>query len=99
MLAVVNDHRQPTAHNLSLREVRAGTQGRTLQAGTDTEAVEKCGLLTCSLWLSQPAFLPPKTTCLGGTPSTVSRALPYMKVLSSTVCGAMVLNVFNAMTL
>ena len=32
-------------------------QGRNLEVGADAEAMEECCLLTCSLWLTQSAFL------------------------------------------
>jgi hypothetical protein len=35
------------------REVRTGTHGRKME----TEAMEECGLLVCSLWLADPTFL------------------------------------------
>ena len=41
-----------SGHNPSLKEVRAGTQGRTLEAGSDAEAMEGV-----PYWLAQPAFL------------------------------------------
>lgn len=39
--------------SLSWREIRAGTQGRNLEAGPEAD-MEDCGLLTCSPWLAQP---------------------------------------------
>jgi hypothetical protein len=32
-------------------------QGRNLETGADTEAMEKCCLLACSSWLAQTALL------------------------------------------
>lgn len=43
-----------SAHSPSLREVRTGSD---LQAETEAEAMEECGLLTYFPRLSQPAFL------------------------------------------
>ena len=40
-----------------LKEVRAGTQSRNLEAEASTEAMEECNLLACSSWLAQPALL------------------------------------------
>jgi hypothetical protein len=37
-----NDLFYLTAHSLSSKEVRAGTQDRYLKAGTQAEVVEKC---------------------------------------------------------
>jgi len=42
---------------LSLREVRAGTQDRDPEAGTEAETTQQHCLLTCSPWLTQFAFL------------------------------------------
>lgn len=36
-------------HALTLKQIRTGTQGRTLETGTETETVEECCLLPCSL--------------------------------------------------
>ena len=47
---------QLSSHTPSLREIRAATQGRNLEAGTEAEAMEKHSLLTCSLQLAQLAF-------------------------------------------
>jgi hypothetical protein len=41
---------------LSLKEAEAGIQGRNLEAGTETKAMEERCLLACSSWLTQPAF-------------------------------------------
>jgi hypothetical protein len=41
--------------NLSLREVRAETQGRNLVADTKAETMGKCWFLTRSSWFTQPA--------------------------------------------
>lgn len=43
-------------NSLLLKEIRAGTQGRSLEAGTETEALKECILLTFSPWIAQPAF-------------------------------------------
>lgn len=40
-----------------MREVRAGTQGRDLEAGTEVEAIEDHCLMACSSSPAQPAFL------------------------------------------
>jgi hypothetical protein len=32
-------------------------QGRNLEAGADSEAMEGCNLLVCTSWLARPAFL------------------------------------------
>jgi len=48
---------QLTACSPSSVEVRAGAQGKNLEAGTDAETREECCLLACSSWLAQPAFL------------------------------------------
>lgn len=46
-----------TYHSL-LRETRQElNQGRILETGADTEAMQECSLLTCSLWLAQSALL------------------------------------------
>ena len=37
-------------------ELRPGTQGRNLTAGTEAEAMEEFGLLPCSSWPAQSAF-------------------------------------------
>lgn len=42
---------------LSCGEVRTGTQGRTLEAGIDAEAMEDWYCLACSSFLVQSAFL------------------------------------------
>jgi hypothetical protein len=42
----------PPRHSLSCRELRAGTQGRRLEAGTEADATEEWGLLL----MAQPAF-------------------------------------------
>lgn len=42
---------------VSSREFRARTQGRNLEAGTETEAMEKCYLLASFPWLIYLAFL------------------------------------------
>lgn len=34
-------------HSLSLREVRAGSQGRNLEVGAEAETMEECRLLCC----------------------------------------------------
>jgi hypothetical protein len=39
----------------SLREIRAGTQDRQLEAGI--KAMEGCCLLVCSSWIARPDFL------------------------------------------
>ena len=39
---------QFSGHTPSLREVRAGTQGSILEAGTEVEAMEMCCLLDCA---------------------------------------------------
>jgi hypothetical protein len=41
----------------TIKEVRAGAQGRNPEAGTEAEAMEECCLLDCSPWLSQRAYL------------------------------------------
>ena len=38
-------------------KVRAGTQGRNLETGTEAESIEECFLLAGSLRLAQPPFL------------------------------------------
>jgi hypothetical protein len=45
-------------HSPSLKEVRAGTQGWNLEAGSEALAVEECCLLACSTLLS---FIPPRS--------------------------------------
>lgn len=42
---------------LSLREVKAETQGRNLGSGADAEALGECHLLAWSSWLVQSVFL------------------------------------------
>jgi hypothetical protein len=44
-------------HSPLEKEVKANTQGRTMEAGIEAEAMEECCLLTQSPWLAQPAFL------------------------------------------
>ena len=44
-------------HSSSLKEVKAGTQHRNLEAGTYTESMEEHCLLTRSLCFAQPTFL------------------------------------------
>ena len=46
----------------SSKEVRVGTQGRDLEAGTDVEAMEECCLLVWPSWLSSYILISPKTT-------------------------------------
>jgi hypothetical protein len=41
---------------VTLREVRAGTQARNLEIETDAEAMEECKPLTCFLSLAQSGF-------------------------------------------
>jgi hypothetical protein len=48
---------QLSGHTASLREVRAGTQGRNLEPNAEAEAMEGCCLLACSSWLVQPSSL------------------------------------------
>lgn len=45
-----------TTDNPPLREVKAGAQGRVLEAGTQAEATEGCCVLACSPLLAQFAF-------------------------------------------
>lgn len=42
---------------MPLWEVRTGTWGQNLEAGTKAEATKECHLLTCSSWLAQCAFV------------------------------------------
>lgn len=44
-------------HHPSLKEVRAGNQGRNLETRTEGEAMEECCGFDCFLWLAQPPFL------------------------------------------
>lgn len=44
-------------HPPFLREDRDATQGRYLEAGTETVTIEEHSLLACSLWFTQIAFL------------------------------------------
>lgn len=46
-----------TPYTPTRRELRAGTEGRNLEAGTDAEAIKECYLLSCPLRLSQLDFL------------------------------------------
>lgn len=46
---------QLSGHTPSPREVKTGTQGRNLEAGSDAESMEECCPLDCSPWLTQPA--------------------------------------------
>jgi hypothetical protein len=39
-----------------IKEVRTGTQTGQ-EAGADAEAMERCSLLSCFHWLTQPALL------------------------------------------
>jgi hypothetical protein len=48
---------QYPGHTPLLKEVRAETQGRNLEAETGVEAMEECCLLACSSWESQSSFL------------------------------------------
>ena len=41
----------------SLSEVKAGTQGRNLEAETEAETTEEHCLVACFFWLAHPAFL------------------------------------------
>jgi hypothetical protein len=41
----------------SLKEIRAGTQLRNLEAGTEMEIVEECCLLPCSSWFASACLL------------------------------------------
>ena len=43
--------------HLSLREAKAGDQGRDMEAGAEADPMEECCLLAYSLWLAQLAFL------------------------------------------
>jgi hypothetical protein len=54
-----------------LREVRAGTQDRNLEAGTEAEATEEHCLLACSACF----LIQHRTTYLGVTPPTVGWVL------------------------
>ena len=69
----------PLPHqSLSLREVRAGTQGRNVVAETNTEATEGHCLLAYSQDLLSLVFcIAPRTTSPGVVPSTESWALPH----------------------
>lgn len=44
------------AYSSTALSVIEGTQGGNLEAGPDAEAIEKCCLLGCSLWLAQLAL-------------------------------------------
>lgn len=46
-----------SAYSPSPGVVRAGTQGRKLEARTEAEVRKWCCLLTCSLWLGHPSLL------------------------------------------
>ena len=46
-----------TVYSPSSGEIRSGTQGRNLEAGTQAESVEELCSLACSSQLAQPAFL------------------------------------------
>lgn len=41
----------------SITDIRAGTQGRKLEAGTQSQAMRKYRLLACSPWFAQLASL------------------------------------------
>ena len=55
--------------------VRAGTQGKNMAAGMDTETVKEYCLLACSMACSACFFIQQKTICSGVAPPTVGRAL------------------------
>lgn len=44
-------------HHSLLREVRAGIQGRNLEARTEAETMKALSLLACSSWIAQSTFL------------------------------------------
>lgn len=63
-----------------MREIRAGSQGRSLEIGSEPEAVEEWCLLTCAPWLVQLAFsnsvgLPAQG---GTTPSRMGPSIPVI---------------------
>ena len=58
------------------REVKAGSQSRDQEAGTEAEAMEECYLLAFCPWLAQPGIIiSPRTTC-PGVASLNSRLCP-----------------------
>ena len=70
-----------SGHTPSLREVRAGTQGRSLEAAAEAEGMKECCLLACSswlAWLAWPAFLYTLCyTCAGVEPPAVDWTLCF----------------------
>lgn len=65
-------------HSPSLREVRAGTQGGNLEAGTEAQTGGAHCLLTCKQALHNPY---PKTTYPGAAPNTMGWALPDQSLI------------------
>ena len=63
-----------------LREFRADTQGRSPEAGTDTEATKEYGLLACSAWLAQFAFLYTPGLLLRGITALSGMHLPIAMI-------------------
>lgn len=58
-------------HSPSFREVRTGTQGRSLGGSGWCRAVKECYLQVCSWRLAHPCFsIAPRTTCPGMVPPT-----------------------------
>ena len=72
-----------SGHTPSLRGDRAGTQGRSLESGTEAEAVEEDCLLACSSWVTQSVFFLYKlrSTSPGTASSTMGFALPHQSLI------------------
>lgn len=65
------------SYSSNARSITKETQGRTIEAGSETEAMEDHCLLSCSLRLAQPAFLehpgPPDHSDLGSPTSIINQ--------------------------
>jgi hypothetical protein len=61
-------------------------QGRNLEAGADTEAMEGCHLLSCFTWLWF-SLIEPRTTSLRMAPPTMGQAHPCESLLKKMPIG------------
>ena len=86
-------------YSLSKREVRARTQGRNLELGTDAEAMEGAAYILAPLGLFSLHSYTTRTTSPGVPLPTLSWVLPYLLSIKKMLQLAMVVHTFDPSTL